>query len=386
MAAALVTRSEVCLRDMPRLTDIDNFLQLAKALGAVYSRIGRDIYFDASQLRAADLDPKVIAKLRASSYLIPVLATISDRFCLPQPGGCAIGPRPLNFHLGALEKLGVIGEDRGDCYCFRREKLTPGTIVLPFQSFGATVNTILLASVIPGVTTLSNPAQEPEIHQLTDFMTAKGVDITWVGDTLVIAGRREFNRIEEFVNCGDRIAAATYALLGTGCGSCVELENAPIDHLKDVLNFFDETEIEYDIEGDRLTVLGSEINAKLSIAAEPFPGFSTDILPLVVPIFAASRGLAVLKDKVYPNRLAYIAELQKTNANIALMSGDIIVLGSQHLRPSEMSVTDLRGGAAELLLATRIDGRSAIDKFEVLNRGYENLVENLRSLGVRISE
>lgn len=384
LAGALITRSKIRLNKIPHLSDIDNFLLLAHALGAVYSWKESSLVLDATSLTVTDLDADLIAKIRASSYLIPVLASLSTNFTFPRPGGCSIGSRPLDYHLKALKKLGIDGQEKVDRYAFEVKDLHPATIELPFPSFGATINAVLMASTIPGVTTIVNSAQEPEVHQLTDFLRLKGVDITWLASTIVISGRKNFAELEEFTNSGDRIAAATYLLLATSAGSAITLKDVPVKQMKDILDFFDKASIDYDIDRDSIRIWGSPINPKLSIAAEPFPGFSTDILPLLIPVFAVSKGLAVLKDKVYPHRERYLEELKKFDANIVQLAGDIIVLGSTRLKPANITATDLRGGAAGLMLASFISGRSSVEGAEILDRGYENLIDILKSVGLKI--
>lgn len=384
LASAIITRSRIRLTNIPRLLDVENFLLLSKNLGVNYNFSANCLFLDATDLSSRPLDQDIAVKLRASSYFLSILASLKSDFTFSSSGGCKLGPRPLDYHLLTLEAFGIKNHIEDDIYHFTVDDLHSTTITLPFPSFGTTVNALLLASTLDGVTTLINVAKEPEIKMIISFLKARGVDITDLDDHLLIKGTETYNELLTFNNIPDRIAASTFLTLGALLGEGLSITNIALKDLSDILSLFDEAEISYELKENGIRIQRAFNRAKIKIVAEPYPGFSTDILPLVVPLFVKSRGLLLARDLVYPKRVDYLGELKKFNANIVINKNDFIVLGSELLQPTTAVVGDLRGGLAILLLALSIKGRSEILQTEILDRGYYNLAEILLSIGAEI--
>lgn len=386
LSSAIITRSKIRLTNIPHLLDIDNFLSLSQNLGVTYNFKNNVLDLDATRLHSAPIDKEISSKLRASSYFLSILASLKNDFDFYETGGCKLGPRPLDYHLLLLEAFGVSNKREEGLLHFTVGDLHSTTISLPFPSFGATINALLLASTLEGVTTLINVAREPEIKEVINFLKQKGVDITDLDDHLLIKGCETFNEHASYQNISDRIAASSYLVLGALIGERLKITNISLKDLSDILSLFDEAEISYELSEEMIVIDRALCSAKIKLVAEPYPGFSTDILPLIVPLFIKGRGLLLAKDRVYPHRTNYLEELKKFNANILISKDDFIVLGSEKVHPSTVNVSDLRGGLSILLLALSMKGRSTIMHTEILDRGYENLVNTLVSLGAGIKE
>lgn len=318
LAAAIILRTKLIFVEVPDIVDIHHFLALSESFGVQSEYKDGLLYLDASNLHSGKLDNEILRKLRAGIYYLPILASISNEFEFGRTGGCALGKRPIDFHLMVLNSFGVKYTEKEDGYIFNVEKIKATTVHLPFPSFGATVNAVLLGCIANGTTTIINVAREPEIQKMLTFLRICGVDITDVGSTIVVVGKTKKKTPTRFNISPDRIVASTYITLGLLCGKSLEIENCPFDELKDYFNFLEQGKIKYTRRGKRIKVSKQDYCGNASICAQPYPGFSTDILPIIVPLLICGIGKSEISDEVYKDRFKYLDELKKYNADIVI--------------------------------------------------------------------
>lgn len=303
------------------------------------------------------------------------------------PGGCELGPRPIDMHLAALRRLGVqIDESGGLLRCTTPNGLHGARITLPFPSVGATENVILAASVAVGETCLSNAAREPEITDLADFLNAAGADIRFAADgSILIRGVKELHACEHTV-IPDRIAAATYLCAAAVTGGEVTLTHVRPDHLAAVLPVFEDAGCTLRCGENSISLCApQQLSGLGTVRTMPYPGFSTDAQSTVLSMAAVARGTSVFIETIFESRYKQVGELVRMGANIRVEGRVAVVEGVAELKGAQLSCTDLRGGAALAVAALGARGTSRLRGIHHIARGYENFDLNLQKLGAQIT-
>ena len=302
-----------------------------------------------------------------------------------QPGGCELGPRPIDLHLSGLRDLGAeITESGGRIRC-RGSRLRGRTLVLGFPSVGATENLMLAACAAEGVTVIENAAQEPEIVDLQEFLNICGANITGGGtSTLRIHGGQKFHG-GSYTVMPDRIVAATYLCACAGAGGDIYLRRAREEHLSSVAEVLRRSGcvLQRDEEGIRCVRNGT-LRAVPAVRTAPYPGFPTDTQAVLMAALLKSRGTTVFEENMFESRYRHVDELRRLGAGIQLSGRVAVVTGVERLSGAAVTATDLRGGAALCVAALEAEGVSRVREINHIDRGYEDIARDLTALGAYI--
>ena len=326
-------------------------------------------------------------RMRSSVIFLGPLLARKGRACLSLPGGCELGPRPIDLHLAALKSLGArIVEEQGEVRCVA-DALKGREICLPTPSVGATENAMLCACGCEGVTTVVGAAREPEIADLQNFLRAMGADVSGAGESvLTIRGGRALHG-GEYTVMGDRIAAATYLCASAAAGGTVELSGVEPAHLGAVLRTLEQAGCVVSEERNkiRLTSCGS-LHGVAPVRTAPFPGFPTDAQAILMAALAGGRGCTMFVENMFESRYGHVDELRRMGADIQTSGRVAVVTGAGRLRGTEVRGCDLRCGAALVVAGLAARGQTRVGGLRHIRRGYDDLAGNLRRLGADIRE
>ncbi|MGI5901826.1 MAG: UDP-N-acetylglucosamine 1-carboxyvinyltransferase [Desulfitobacteriia bacterium] len=384
LAASLLTADKVILEEAPKLLDVQTMSQVLESLGGQVQRIGKKIQVVNREITNFETSFDLISKMRASIFIMgPMLARVG-RVRISHPGGCAIGSRPINFHLKGLECLGAqIRMDHG-FLDVSAPKLKGAKIYLDFPSVGATENIMMAATCAEGTTLIENAAQEPEIVDLANFINEMGGKIKGAGTNIIhIEGVKELHGTTHSV-IPDRIEAGTFILMAAACGGEVLVRNVIPAHLKPLLAKLNEASVVYKEEDDGIRVMGKGCYNAVDVKTQVHPGFPTDLQAPILAMLTRAEGTAVVTETVFENRFMHVDELKRMGADIKIEGRSAIVQGKEELHPATMVASDLRAGAALILAALTANGESEIREIHHIERGYDNLDIKLRGLGAEI--
>jgi UDP-N-acetylglucosamine 1-carboxyvinyltransferase len=322
----------------------------------------------------------LITKMRASIVIMgPVLAR-KGRVRISHPGGCAIGSRPVNWHLKGLESRGAeVRIDHG--YLDVSAPVLRGArIYLDFPSVGATENIMMAAAAAEGITVIENAAQEPEIVDLANFINQMGGKIRGAGTNIInIEGVKEFGGTRHTI-IPDRIEAGTFILLAAACGGDVRVNNVIPAHLTPLLAKLDEAKIGYQEEDDGIRVFGNGSFLAVDIKTQVHPGFPTDLQAPFLALLTRAKGTAIVTENIFENRFMHVDELKRMGADLKVEGRSVIIQGVPCLNPATLVATDLRAGAALILAALTAEGRSEIWEISHIDRGYEAIEVKLQGI------
>ncbi|MBZ7976044.1 UDP-N-acetylglucosamine 1-carboxyvinyltransferase [Campylobacter sp. RM12637] len=384
LAAALLIKGKCTLTNLPLVSDIKTMLRLLENLGATYELNNHSVTIDSSNVFNTKALYDIVRKMRAS---ILVLGPLLSRFKICEvslPGGCAIGQRPIDMHLSALEKMGA-NIELVDGYVKASGELAGAKIHFDKISVGATENTILAAVYAKGVTTIINAACEPEIVNLCEFLVKAGVNIKGIGtNTIEITGVTKLNTDFTCEIIPDRIEAGTYLCAGAITKSNIEVKNIIPEHLGALLSKFDEMGIKYETLKNSIKVYSSDYKAA-NIKTSEYPGFPTDMQAQFMALCLKANGESIIDERLFENRFMHVSELNRMGANIKL-NGHIANVKTSNLQGAEVMATDLRASSALILAALAANGTTNIHRIYHLERGYENLCEKLSKLGAKLVE
>lgn len=366
--------SDIC--NLPDIGDVRVALKILDNLGAVVTRLDNHTYIDTRTLTYSPPDPRLISKIRASTYLIGSCLVRFSRCEIMNFGGCNFSARPIDMHLDACRALGAEISDR----LITAKGLVGAEISFKKKSVGATVNAILLASCAKGSTTIRGYAREPHIDSLIDFLLSCGADITRREESLVINGR-ELHGGKCTVE-GDIIEAGSYLAAGLITGGGVKVDNCPTEQMRSVFDAFKSLGAEVSYDSNSATAFIDGEGKYCYLKATPYPGFPTDLQPIFAPLMASFSGGEII-DTVWESRFGYLNTLSAFKVNSSVC-GNTAQIKKTHLIPASVSAPDLRGGMACLLSALSASGQSEIYSAEIILRGYENLIEKFSALGADI--
>ena len=381
IAACLLTGERVRLDDAPDLVDVNLMGLVIQALGASVERQGSQLLIQAEEIMNIEAPYDLVSQMRASIVVMGPLLARTGRVRISHPGGCAIGSRPINWHLKGLEALGAeIRMDHG--FLDVSAKALRGTrIYLDFPSVGATENIMMAAAAAEGVTTLENAAQEPEIVDLANFVNELGGKVRGAGTSVIhIEGVREFHGATHTV-IPDRIEAGSYLLMAATAGGDVLVENVIGDHLKPLLAKMDEAGIHLTEEDEGIRVQSDGVYRAVDVKTQVHPGFPTDLQAPFLAMLATAHGTAMVTETIFENRFMHVDELKRMGADIKIEGRSAIVQGVSRLTGAPVTATDLRAGAALILAALAAEGVSEIYGVQHIDRGYERIAEKIARIG-----
>ncbi|NLA57699.1 MAG: UDP-N-acetylglucosamine 1-carboxyvinyltransferase [Firmicutes bacterium] len=384
MAAALMAPGESVIHNVPHIQDVFTMVDLLKTLGV-------GVQFEENTLRLAvgeqigeEAPHELVRKMRASIQVMGPLLGRLGRVRVSLPGGCAIGERPIDFHLKGFKQLGAqIREEHGYIYAEVKE-LRGVDIQLDYPSVGATENLMMAAALAKGTTQIRNAAREPEIIEVQNFLNQMGARIRGAGtDVIRIDGVETLHPAEHTV-IPDRIEAGTYMVAGAIAGGEVTLQPVIPQHVSSLIAKLEEAGIEVSVEDDKITVYSTGSYRAVNFQSLPYPGFPTDLLPQVMAMMTLAKGTSVIRETVYTNRYKHVSELRRMGANIILADRSAVVQGVSALSGAEVVVPDLRAGAALVLAGLGAHGTTIVEDDGHLDRGYDNLVGKLQGVGAEI--
>jgi UDP-N-acetylglucosamine 1-carboxyvinyltransferase len=384
MAGALLGSGKTTLSNVPRIGDIFTMIDTLRALGAVIDMEGDRLTIDATNLTSCEAPYELVKRMRASFCVLGPLVARLGQAKVAMPGGCDIGARPIDFHVKGIQALGAYVEtDHGYVYA-ESQKLRGSQVYLDFPSAGATQHIMTAACLAEGVTVIHNAAAEPEVVDLAGFLTAMGGLIEGAGTTTVkITGVGEL-RGTEYSIIPDRMEAATFGMAAAISQGDVTVTSVEPGHLEPVLPKLQDIGVRIDVHGDSVRFRMLERPLATDVMTMPHPGFPTDMQQPMVALLSIAEGASVITENVYERRFKYINELQRMGADIKQEGRTAVIKGVRQLTAAPVTATDLRAGAALVVAALAAEGRTEIAGTEHIDRGYENLVEKLCSLGAEI--
>lgn len=389
MPLSLLSDQTLILNNVPLLSDVGTMKDLLESLGceALYENLSKTIKIKLLRegLFLADYD--IVKKMRASILVLGPLLTRFGQGVVALPGGCAIGARPVDLHLMALEALGArFSIDKGYIKGKVDGSLKGCKITFPFVSVGATANTIMAAVLARGTTELVNAAKEPEIIDLCKCLKSMGCEIEGEGEsTVIIEGVHNLRGTTHEVVM-DRIELGTYIIAGAISGGEIKLTGGNIALLETFINKLNDAGVEIIQEFDHLKVRrlkSSSINCT-NIMTEPFPGFPTDLQAQMMALLAIADGVSNIEEKIFENRFMHVPELIRMGANIQIDGRKAIIYGVDQLKGAPVKATDLRASVSMVLAGLVAKGNTVIDKIHHIDRGYENIIEKLSACGAVI--
>lgn len=389
LAACLLAPGQSVIHNCPDLSDVSATLDILRLLGCKADREGDAVVIDASVLGRSDIPEHLMREMRSSVIFLGALLARLGTAELSYPGGCELGPRPIDLHLSALRTLGAeILEEQGALCCRRgREGLSGREICLSIPSVGATENIMLAACGCPGVTTIVGAAREPEIVDLQNFLRAMGAEIDGAGaPAITVRGGAPLHPAEYRV-MGDRIAAATYLCGAAAAGGEVELTGAAPDTLTAVLACLEEAGCTVYTGRDRIALAATgPLRGIRPVRTAPYPGFPTDAQAVLMAALAGGEGATLFVENIFDSRYRHVDELRRMGADIQIAGRAAMVSGVGRLHGAGLRSPDLRGGAALVVAALGAEGASQVSGLRHIRRGYQDLDKNLRALGADIKE
>ncbi len=385
LAATILTGGEVELRRCPHLRDVEASIRILQALGCRAAWQGDNLAVDTSRMSGCAIPDALMREMRSSAIFLGAILARCGQAELSYPGGCELGPRPIDLHISGLRALGAEIDDTGGTLHCKAQKLTGREIVLGFPSVGATENLMLAACGAEGVTVLSNAAREPEIEDLQNFLNTCGGEVTGGGtSTVVIRGGRPLHG-GTYTVIPDRIAAATYLCAAVSAGGDIFLRGAREAHLSTVTAALREAGCAITADSSGIACrCGGRLNAPRPIRTAPYPGFPTDAQAIVMAALLRCRGAAVFEENLFSSRYRHVDELARMGADIRTSGRVAVVLGVERLHGAAVRSTDLRGGAALCVAALTAEGETVVSDIAHIDRGYQSLEQDLTALGAEI--
>lgn len=388
LAATLLCRGECVLYHCPALSDVEASLAILRYIGCTARREGSTVIVNTGSVDRFDIPPELMHRMRSSIIFLGAMVARFDRARMTFPGGCELGPRPIDLHLSSLREMGIeISEEHGELDCYIKDKLRGANISLPIPSVGATENIMIAAATADGTTVISNAAREPEIVDLADFLNACGARIHGAGEsTVVIDGVSSLSPASHAI-IPDRIVAATLMSAAAVTGSDICFRGVIPSHLESVIPVFRESGCEIDIRGDGMRVSAPyRLSSPKLIRTMPYPGFPTDAQAPVMSMAAVADGMTVFVENMFSSRYSHVSELCRLGADIRVEGKVAVVDGVSRLLSAKVRAYDLRGAAALVVAGLCAVGQSEISGIEYLERGYEDFELVLSSLGADIKK
>lgn len=383
MASSLLATGVTTINNVPNLRDTRTFIELLTILGAECNFEDSTLTIDATNIISLEAPYDLVKTMRASFYVMGPLLGRYGETKVSLPGGCAWGPRPVDYHLKGFEALGAKIELNQGYILARSENLKGGNISFDIASVGATANILMAAVLASGKTTISNAAIEPHIVQLCDVLVSMGADIDGIGtNQLVIHGVKKLSAVEITV-IPDMIEAGTFLMAGATLGD-IELKNVDPSHLTIVLEKLYEAGCEVSTGIDSIRIQRKTAINPVDITTNVYPGFATDLQAQWIALMSIANGKSVVTESIYLDRFSHVPELVRLGANINLQKNSATILGQKKLYGAQVMSTDIRASASLVIAALIAEGRSDISRIYHIDRGYENIEDKFRLLGADI--
>ena len=385
IVAAIMADEPVLIENLPEVDDVKVLLDAIEGIGAVVERIDEHtVRINGAVINDVNVDDEYIRKIRGSYYLVGALLGKYKKAVVALPGGCQIGSRPIDQHLKGFEQLGAtvtIHNGKIDAYA---EALIGSHIYLDCPSVGATINIMMAACMAEGKTIIENPAKEPHIVDVANFLNSMGANIKGAGtDTIRIRGVERLHG-SEYSIIPDQIEAGTYMIAAAATGGDVYIRNVIPKHLEAITAKLIEIGAKVEEYDDCVRVHSNGRMGYANVKTMPYPGFPTDMQPQMVTLLALSEGVSIVTETIFETRFKYISELRRMGSNINVEGNAAIITGVEGFTGATVSAPDLRAGAALVIAGLAADGFTTVEQIQYIERGYENICENLGKLGANI--
>ena len=385
LAATLLSKKKIVLKNLPRVRDIETMLTLLKSLGSKVRVNSNHTIIDNTKQKKKFASYNLVKTMRAGILVLGPLLAKCGSAKVSLPGGCAIGTRPVDIHLKALSKLGVKYKiDQGYVIAKAPSGLKGNKIHFSKISVGATENLIIAASLAKGTSILSNCAIEPEIKDLINFMNKMGCNIKWISKRKIkIIGVNEIKEISYSVMF-DRIEAGTYLVAAAVTEGNLKIKNVIPEIIKTEINVLKKIGLKIIIKKNEIQIIGNKKIKSMKIKTAPYPGFPTDLQAQIMVLLCKANKSSIIEENIFENRFMHVAELNRMGAKILTKGNKALVEGNITFAPAELMATDLRASVSLILAALSAKGKSIINRIYHLDRGYENIEKKLKNVGAKI--
>ena len=379
--AAVLAGGPVTISGVPEIADVDSLSKILRILGCDVTEKEDHLIIDPTNMKNTDLDADVITKLRASYYFMGALLGKYGYVRMKMPGGCYLGPRPIDLHIKGFEALGATVEYEKGCYTIQAKHLKGTKIFLDISSVGATINIMMAAVYAEGRTIIENAAKEPEIIDVATLLNNMGANIRGAGTNVIT-----IEGVSQLQGCyheiiPDRIEAGTFVIMAAACADEMRINNVIPKHIEALTSKLQEMGADLEIGIDWILVRHSDRMHAADVTTKPYPGFATDLQQPLTALLTQVEGISEVTDTIYTERFKHCLELQRMGANIELYNGKCVVKGPSKLYGDRVTATDLRCGAALVIAGLLAEGETEIHDVYHIDRGYDNIDGKLRALG-----
>ena len=385
LAATLLSKKKLLLKNLPRVKDIETMVSLLQSLGSKIKFNQNNLVIDNIKQTKSFASYSLVKTMRAGILVLGPLLAKFGKAKVSLPGGCAIGTRPVDIHLNALSRLGVKYKIvQGYVHATAPKGLIGNKIRFPKISVGATENLIIAASFAKGTTVLSNCAIEPEIKDLVNFLKKMGCNIKWVGKrSIKIEGVTEVKETSYSVMF-DRIEAGTYLVAAAVTEGNLKIKNIIPKIIQTEINTLKKIGAKIKVTKDEIHIIGNKKVKSMNIKTAPYPGFPTDLQAQMMVLLCKANKQSIIKEDIFENRFMHVAELNRMGAKISTNGNKAKVSGNINFEAAELMATDLRASVSLILAALTTKGKSVINRIYHLDRGYENIEKKLKKVGAKI--
>jgi UDP-N-acetylglucosamine 1-carboxyvinyltransferase len=381
MAAVVLSDGRSTMRNVPRIQDCITMVEVLEHLGVGCAWQGDALVVETSEVRPVETPYELVSRMRASILVLGPLLARFGAARVAMPGGCNIGSRAIDLHIGGLEKMGVRFSSEHGFLVGETSGLRGAVVNLDFPSVGATENVLMAAVAARGTTVIENAAREPELVDLADFLVAMGASIDGVGTpTIEVHGVEGFAAVDHTV-IPDRVEAGTYAIAVCTAGGRVVLSGARADHLDLVLSKLADAGADVLATDDGVTIsMGSRARC-VDLVTLPYPGFPTDLQPQMMALLASADGTSIVTENVFEGRFMFVDELNRMGADIRTEGHHAVIRGVDRLSAAPVRALDIRAGAAMVIAALSADGVTEIEDMYHVDRGYQEMEAKLEAIG-----
>lgn len=384
--AAILADSPVILEGVPDIQDVHSLIEILEIMGAKIHFSQNILEIDPRGIVSVPMPSGKINSLRASYYFMGALLGKFGEAVVGLPGGCYLGPRPIDLHVKGFEALGAsVNNEHGAMYLRTDQQGLQGNrIFMDVVSVGATINVMLAAIKAKGQTVIENAAREPEIIDVATLLNNMGAKVRGAGtDVIRIEGVDKLHGCRHFM-IPDRIEAGTYLVLAAAAGNGVKIKNVIYEHLESFIAKIQEMGVNMTIREDEIEVFPSKELKAVNVMTYPYPGFATDLQQPLTPLLLMTKGTAEITDTIYAKRVNHVPELARMGADISVEGNLIITNGPNKLHGTEVVASDLRAGACLVIAGLMAEGTTTIYNVEYILRGYDHIIEKLTALGAEI--
>lgn len=384
--AAILAHGPVTICGVPNISDVESLSVLLKELNVEVIQNSSDhLVIDTTHMRNIPLDHPAVTKLRASYYFMGALLGKYGEVKMKMPGGCYLGPRPIDLHLKGFEALGASVVYSQGYYTIKAEQLKGAKIFLDISSVGATINIMMAAVYAEGRTTIENAAKEPEIIDVATLLNKMGAQIRGAGTNVIT-----IDGVSELSGCfheiiPDRIEAGTFIIMAAAAAERMTIENIIPQHLESLLSKLTEMGVQMEINVDKVTVIGGSTIHGIDVKTLPYPGFATDLQQPLTTLLTQASGESKIIETIYSERFKHCVELHRMGADIELGTATSIIKGPTKLYGDHVTATDLRCGASLVIAGLIAEGTTTIHEIYHIDRGYDDLDGKLNALGAKIT-